>query len=521
MDGRVAVLDTVVAALNTTGEDWAWQGAAGAPDRWVTDHGPADLDVWHAGGRSGAADPVAALARAHPCAVVADASDPRRLRHTSVAVLTDAGLAVVDFTHGDLRVGPVLLVPAAEITVDRVSHRLTGVAAVADLLVRPVLRGRIPDEERLAEAVEAWAKAEPARRSSLARRLTGQLGAAVAADLIGIAGGARPDPGLPRRARLRLAARSLTPGTVGATWAQRHSVVPAGPATGPLGLRTRGVVVALVGTDGSGKSTVAAMLGDRLRGRGFATSSAYFGMARGNLPGVALARRLLGVGPTVPDAHPGVSPDDLPDADSDDLPGVSSGALSGGSPGVLPGVSAGVLPGVSAGVLPGVSSGAPSGADDPVAGLDHPRLRRVAAWYYAGEYGWRYLRDVLPALVRGRVVIADRWVYDLRESPWPGSPAARFAELLVPAPDLLVLPDAPIDVIHKRKPERGPAEQRAQQNRFHDLLAEHPARHAEILVDTSGPASAGDVMTLVAAVIEAAHTPRRRRRPPSGQGSKR
>ncbi|MEU4158275.1 thymidylate kinase [Actinoplanes sp. NPDC026670] len=450
--GRAEVLDTVAAALDDIGEDWAWQGAAGAPDRWVTDHGPADLDVWHAA--ASRSDPVAALAKAHPCAVVADASDPRRLRHTSVAVLTGDGLGVVDFTHGDLRVGPVLLVPAAEVTVDRASHRLTGAAAVADLLVRPVLRGRIPGEERLAEAVEAWAAAEPAQRSALARRLTTQLGAAVASDLIAIADGARPDPGLPRRARLRLAARSLTPGTIGATWAQRRSVLPAGPAAGPLGLRTRGVVVALVGTDGSGKSTVAAMLGDRLRGRGFATSAAYFGMARGNLPGVALARRLLGVGSTAPDTR---------------------------------------------------------AADPRPGGLDHSQLRRVAAWYYAGEYGWRYLRDVLPALVRGRVVIADRWVYDLRESPWPGSPAARVAELLVPAPDLLVLPDAPIDVIHRRKPERSRAEQREQQERFHDLLAEQPARHAEMLIDTSSPASADDVMTLVAAVIEAAHAPRRRR----------
>ncbi|MEU8662748.1 hypothetical protein [Actinoplanes philippinensis] len=145
-------------------------------------------------------------------------------------------------------------------------------------------------------------------------------------------------------------------------------------------------------------------------------------------------------------------------------------------------------------------------------GLDHGRLRRVAAWYYAGEYGWRYLRGVLPALVRGRVVIADRWVYDLRESPWPGSAAARVAEVLVPAPDLLVLPDAPIDVIHRRKPERSPAEQREQQERFHSLLAESPARCAEMVIDTSGPASGDRIADLVAAVVEAAHRPRGRRR---------
>ncbi|RSM58178.1 thymidylate kinase, partial [Actinoplanes sp. ATCC 53533] len=216
-----------------------------------------------------------------------------------------------------------------------------------------------------------------------------------------------------------------------------------------------------VGTDGAGKSTVADGLHDRLRGYGISTSAAYFGMARGNLPGVALARRVWGVGATTPPASPARIPD----------PG-------------------------GAAVVPAA---------------DHPRARRVAAWFYAGEYLWRYLRTVAPALARRRVVIADRWVYDLRESPWPGSRAARAAEFLVPAPDLLVLPDAPPELIHARKPERGLAEQAAQQLRFRRLLAEHPARVAEVVVDTSG-AAPDPLALLVAAVVQAAHGPRRRRR---------
>ncbi|WP_239143346.1 hypothetical protein [Actinoplanes philippinensis] len=642
--GRAEIRDTITAVLDDAGTDWAWQGPAGAPERWVADNGPADLDVWCAAGRQ-SPDPVAALARAYPSAVIADAADPRRLRHTGVAVVTDTGLGVVDFTHGDLRVGPILLIPAAEVTVDPAAHRLTGAAAVADLLVRPVLRGRIPGPERLAEAREAWTAATPTGRTALARRLTAQLGAAVAADLIAAAGGALPDPRLPRRARLRLAARSLAPATIGATWAQRHSIRPAGPSAGPLGLRTRGVVVALVGTDGSGKSTVAAMLGDRLRSRGFPTSQAYFGMARGNLPGVALARRLLNVGSTAPplaldaavplaldaapplavDAGQRLAPSVGPAADhglaSAAGPAADHGLASAAGPAANHGLASAAGPAAGHGLAPTAASeagpgrtstGGPvaaaadtSGPQAPVAtasalgsasetdttsvsesgrptemetssvsgrmgemrtgsgsdrptmavagtgpdsegvgrrpdgegvgrrldgdgdgggrngpdgegggrnGLDHRRLRRVAAWYYAGEYGWRYLRHVLPALVRGRVVIADRWVYDLRESPWPGSAAARVAEVLVPAPDLLVLPDAPIDVIHRRKPERSVAEQRQQQERFHSLLAESPARCAEMVIDTSGPASGDRVADVVAAVVEAAHRPRGRRR---------
>jgi thymidylate kinase len=453
LPGRAAVRAAVAAALDASGADWAWQGESGAPDRWTADDGPADLDVWWAAPPS-AADPVAAIERSFPCARVADTDDPRRLRHTSLAVETATGLAVVDLTHGDLRVGPVLLVPAAEVRTDPAGRRLTGAAAVADLLVRRVLRGRLPGSARLAEARAAWAATAPGDRRALADRLSAQLGAAVAAEIVAVASGAAPAPDLPRRARVRLAARSLAPDTAAATWAQRRSVLPAGPAAGPLGLRVRGVVVALVGTDGAGKSTVADGLHERLRRHGFVTTGAYFGMARGNLPGVALARRLLGVGSTAP----------APSA-------------------------------------PAAGTGAPA---------DRPLLRQAAAWFYAGEYVWRYLRTVAPAVARRQIVVADRWVYDLRESPWPGSPAARVVELLVPAPDLLVLPDAPPDVIHRRKPERTLAEQARQQRAFRRLLAERPARCAEVVVDTSG-ATPDPLAGLVTAVIQAAHGPRRRR----------
>ncbi|MEU7907605.1 thymidylate kinase [Actinoplanes sp. NPDC049118] len=457
---RPDLLAAVAIALDAGGRPWAWQGEAGAAERWAADTGPKDLDIWYSAPPS-ESDPVDVLARAFAAARVAEAHDPRRLRHVSLAIETTTGPAVVDVTYGDLCVGPVLLVPAAKVTVDPGTHRLTGAAATADLLVRPVLRGRVPDRPRLDEARAAWAAAEPGHRRDLGRRLAAQLGHRVAADLIAVAGGAPPDANLPRRARLRLAARSLAPEVVASTWAQRHTVVPALWAAGPLGLRTRGVVVALVGTDGSGKSTVADGLHDRLHRYGLPTSAAYFGMARGNLPGVALARRVLGVGSTAP-------------------------TLDSAAPARLPATAAASVP------------------------ADHPGLRRVAAWFYAGEYVWRYLRTVAPAAARRRVVIADRWVYDLRESPWPGSRAARFAERVVPAPDVLVLPDAPVELIHARKPERSLTEQAGQQQRFRGLLAEHPARHAELVVDTSG-AVADPLAHLVAAVVQAAHGPPRRR----------
>ena len=181
-------------------------------------------------------------------------------------------------------------------------------------------------------------------------------------------------------------------------------------------------------------------------------------MARGNLPGVSLARRLLKVG----------------------VHGAGRG-------------HAGEADSARAGALP-----SPRPARPAVCGAPPPGSTPASTC-------WRYLRAVTPGRLRAReVVVADRWIYDLRESPWPGSRAARLAEFLLPAPDVLVLPDAPVDLIHRRKPERLLDEQREQQERFRRLLAERPARHAEMVVDTSGR-TADPLAEVVAAVIEAAH----------------
>jgi thymidylate kinase len=138
---------------------------------------------------------------------------------------------------------------------------------------------------------------------------------------------------------------------------------------------------------------------------------------------------------------------------------------------------------------------------------DHAMVRRAAAWYYAAEYFYRYWRDIRPGMRNGGVVIADRYVYDLRESPWPGSRASRVAEALMPKPDVLVLPDAPDRLIHARKPERPAHEQAEQQARFRTLVASKVATTASITVDTSGLGGADldPVAPVVSAVMTAVH----------------
>ncbi|HRY08862.1 MAG: thymidylate kinase [Actinobacteria bacterium] len=443
----------IVALGEALGERrWAWQGASQAVEQWAAANDAKDLDIWCAD--EDAAAVRLAVAQVLPAACIEHADDPRRLRHTGWAVESDGGLAVVDVTFGDLRVGPVLLLGQQDIEVE--AHRFVGAAAAADLFVRPLLRGRIVDDNRLGEAREAWRLAGVEQRAAATRTWSSSL-AAISEEICTVLDGGDPSADLVRRARAILLRQTLAPRNLGATWRQRRSIVPVGRRKGPLGHRTTGVVVATVGTDGSGKSTVADDASARLEALGMPTRTAYFGMARGNLPGVGLARKVLGIAAPGGEDHSGdVAPDDAAEEDPADKP------------------------------------------------LDHRSLRRLAAWFYAVEYGWRYLSTVAGPKRRGEVVICDRYVYDLRDSPWPGSRASVFAEWLVPAPDVMVLPDAPVEMIHARKPERPFAEQRAQQEKFRALLAEHPGRSANLIVDTSG-ATADAVGPLVRAIISAAH----------------
>ena len=478
-DSRMALRSILRDALDASGARWAWQGPPDAPTQWVSDRGPADLDIWWHPYADQEVAVQRVLAVRNP-AVVARSDDPRRLRHLSLAFEVDGDLAVVDFTRGDLRVGPVLLFPGDLVTVesdhDGLGPVLAGAAGAADLLIRPLLRGKLPPEARVAAARGRWTAAPEPQRRYAATLWEVELGP-LAADIIAVLDGTAPEAELPARARKVLLRRTLAPAGIAAAWAQRWSVVPAGSSAGPLKLRTRGVVVALVGTDGSGKSTVADQLAERLQTLGMATDSAYFGMARGNLPGVGLARKVLGIKqePAVSAADPVPVPEVEPVPAADPVPAANA--------------------------VPDLDP------EPEPPKLAYPAVRRVAAWFYALEYMWRYASTVAPAVRKRRVVICDRYVYDLRESPWPGSPAAAFVQKLVPPPDVLVLPDAPAELIHARKPERTLSEQARQQREFRALLAEQPARCAELVVDTSGD-TADPVAPVVAAVVQAAHRPR-------------
>jgi thymidylate kinase len=403
---------------------WAFQGPTTAVSKWVADGGLSDLDLWVADESVGA---LHELLTSIGGVLVCASADPRRLCHRQYWMPTSyhgehgprMG-SIVDITVGDLRVGPVLLVPEYLVTTRFEMVRsdsdavwrvpvLSGIARVADLSLRPLLRGRVVDGARRRDAALEFSSLSVSHRSYVKDVLRGVVGPR----RLDITLQWLSDPAAPaemdatvRSARRRMIRATLAPRNIGAAIRQRSTILPTS-RKGPAGLRHRGVVLAMVGTDGSGKSTTAERLANDLRLAGFEVSHAYFGMARGNLPGLATLRRLAGGGDTT--ARP------------------STSSSTGGTP--------------------------------RRAGF----AQRAAAWVYALDYLWRSVRRVRPAVRRGHVVICDRWVTDLRRHPAPGSPAARLAEWLVGAPNVFVLADAPVEEIVARKGERSVEEARDEQ----------------------------------------------------------
>jgi thymidylate kinase len=112
-----------------------------------------------------------------------------------------------------------------------------------------------------------------------------------------------------------------------------------------------------------------------------------------------------------------------------------------------------------------------------------------------------YIGDIFPRLVRGTLVLLDRYYHDLLVYPKRyryGGPLrlARFVGQLIPKPHLVILLDAPPEVIQSRRQEV-PFEETARQREAYLKVVENlPNSH---VVDASKPLD--DVVTEVEGLI--------------------
>lgn len=99
----------------------------------------------------------------------------------------------------------------------------------------------------------------------------------------------------------------------------------------------------------------------------------------------------------------------------------------------------------------------------------------IKLFYLIADYSLGYIFKIKPLLKQSAFIIFDRYYYDLEVDPLrfrygASLKAARFFERWIPHPDLVILLDAPAEVLYKRKPELPVEELQRQRIAYHALL---------------------------------------------------
>ena len=163
--------------------------------------------------------------------------------------------------------------------------------------------------------------------------------------------------------------------------------------------------------------------------------------------------------------------------------------------------------------LLGRANSAKGPVTDPHGQPPRGMLASVAkVFYFAADYVFGYLLKILPALIRTRLVLFDRYMYDLlvdSKRVRYGGPhwLLRFATRFIPRPDLVVLLDAPPEVLWSRKQEVPFEEVTRQRSAYRQIAGK---MRSTVIVNAELPP--GEVIDRVAdAIIDyfAARTARR------------
>lgn len=118
-----------------------------------------------------------------------------------------------------------------------------------------------------------------------------------------------------------------------------------------------------------------------------------------------------------------------------------------------------------------------------------PILSAAKLAYLAWDYVAGYLVKIWPAKVRSTLIVFDRYYHDLTVDPRRyryGGPLwlARLFANIVPKPDIMLVLDAPAEIILGRKAEVSPEECHRQVTEYRNLAACHSF---VVLIDASAP----------------------------------
>lgn len=406
---RVRCLRRLAREFDAAGAVWVLRGAPGELSRWCRARSPKDLDLWAPSEHTEAVIAGAIRSGGVPTCARRGIAGRRGVLSAMFMFLSPEGhpVGTIDISFGPPRAG------AIEVG-DEIEHAkhlarpagfpvFSGTSVLTELILRRCVRGKPLDPTHVLYARELWAKlplGDKVRFQAGLRRRFQQD-----AERLCITALAEPDTDFPwqrlRNALLRGAVHEKP--VLFAEYAIDRlffNRTPRRRELYPGGARTLGTTIAILGTDGTGKSSLVEALTTAIRCFGLKTDRLYFGRVRG---GVVLSDTLRSLVERL------LEPTSIEDS------------TEGAAQRVRP---------------------------------RERKLRWLASYAYVFDYGSRLLFRVLPLWAQNRMILMDRYVYDLHLMPHASATAARLAELISPRPRLMFFLDVDPHVILSRRQER-------------------------------------------------------------------
>lgn len=417
---RVHLVRKLFKALDECGVDWVIRGLPGELFRWCRAKTRKDLDIW------------VPLQDVEKCVSVAVkqggipvCSRKGYLGRTwlrtviFIYISTDGkALAMLDFNFGPPGTGLINLSNEAYYTNSVVRRNgwpyLSGGPALMDIFVRRLVRGKQFTSFWVSRLREIWKGMDHEEKEKWRVNIDHMFNHYVVEQLHNILDGNMEEPSRGWtyfHYYMLLVYFSRRPiSLVGSIWDRMiYGIPPRRRNINPAGAKPSPVTVAVIGTDGTGKSTLTSILHRNTKGFSLACERLYFGRVRGGVLLGSLMQRIFS---------------------------LCFGNKEGDAPAVK--------------VSKSMSN------SEKIA-------RWIGSYYYVFDYLSRFLFLVLPRMFKGYVIIYDRYVYDLYIMPGASKYAAWLIERLAPRPQIVCFLDVNAEAIISRRAERTMEEAKRQQ----------------------------------------------------------
>jgi len=349
--------------------------------------------------------------------------------HSIIFVFIDfEGKAVlnVDFNLGTPRAGIVRLSSESDY-IESISRKngwpyFDDGALLTDLLLRRLIRGKKFDTYLILEAKNIWVDMNSEEKEGWKKDLSSIFGESAAqewVDFLNSSSNSRtPEWG---RLRMKMVAHyfKIRPCrfVIGILDRLFFSRSPRRREINFAGAYPIGTTVAIIGTDGTGKTTLANGTFRQLQKFGLESEMLYFGRVKGGVSGIEKFKKLFG---------------------QIFIKNISKTNNS----------------------IPSIPR--------PMS-LAEKFVRWIASVFYCIDYFVRFIILLLPPLMKRKVIILDRYVYDLYIMPASSHFAAWVIEKVLPRPNLVCFLDTEIERIMERRTERTMLEAKYQQETLHRI----------------------------------------------------